>query len=112
MKRFSMDTMYFGEDEVIALTVGYPNTTLMSLTVPEVGYIMCGLLNVEMLDMLHPERKIIACRHTGISKVDDLLTSKACAVTNEARNQGILPGMTGKEIIEKMLIIKKQRKKK
>lgn len=107
MDEFSMNTFKMDREEVIAVTVGYPKTRLMSLTVPKVGYLMCGMLNVEMLDKLHAERKIIAAQFTGIDKVDDLLTAQARQVTKEAERAGIHPGMTGRQIIDIMFKIKK-----
>lgn len=109
MNELSVSTINLEKGEVFSLIVGYPKTRLMSLTVPDVGYIMCGILNPRMLDKMHPERKIIAAQFTGICKIDDLLTAKALEVTREAARLGILPGMTGRDILNIMLAIKKER---
>mgnify|MGYP001019727028 FL=1 len=37
MNEFSMNPLKLDKEEVIAVTVGYPKTRLMSLTVPKVG---------------------------------------------------------------------------
>ena len=99
----SIDALDLENGRVDVVEVRYPKTHMMSIMVAGVGYIMCGLMNIQALDGLHPEREIIAARFVGVQKTEDLLHFKAAEVTNKARKIGILPGMTGREILNRML---------
>jgi uncharacterized protein YunC (DUF1805 family) len=79
-----------------------PKTRVLTISTQK-GYIMCGVLNVPALDGLHPERKIIAARVTGVREIDDLLHAKVTEATKEAELLGVKPGMTGQEALERML---------
>ena len=92
----------------IAITVLYPKTKLMSITVPDVGYIMCGVLNVEALDGLHPEREIIAARLEGIRTIQDLLDFPVREVTIKGQKIGIKPGISGSEAVRLMFAYKQE----
>lgn len=86
----------------IGVSVKYPKTTLLSITTA-VGYIMCGVLNIDALDVLHDDRQIIAARVTGVKEIEDLLGARVSEATKKAKEIGIEPGMTGKEALEKMV---------
>ncbi|MBS4023208.1 MAG: DUF1805 domain-containing protein [Dethiobacter sp.] len=88
---------------VVGIEVTFPKTKLLSLVVPNIGYIMCGVLNTEALDLLHPEREIIAARLTGVRTLPDLLTSEIKEATDKACSIGIKPGMSGEEALNKMI---------
>ena len=87
----------------IGVEINYPKTRLLSIMVPGIGYIMCGVLNIEALDGLHGEREIIAARITGVRNFSDLLNSEIKELTKEAYKIGIRCGMTGEKALEKML---------
>ncbi|MFZ5946181.1 MAG: YunC family protein [Bacillota bacterium] len=88
---------------IVGIQVSYPKTTLLSLIVPNVGYVMCGVLNIEALDFLHGDREIIACRTTGVKTLEDVLHSKVQEITKKAFEIGIEKGMNGKEALMKMI---------
>lgn len=88
----------------IGIEINYPKTKLISITIPNVGYIMCGVLNTEILDELHSERKIIAANILGVKEFKDLLNGKINGFTKEASNIGITKGMTGKDALERMIL--------
>jgi len=88
---------------VIGVEVNYPKTKLLSIMAPGVGYIMCGVLNINAMDILHGEREIIAARVTGVKNFSDLLAAEVKEVTRKAAEIGIKPGMTGQTALEKML---------
>jgi|GEM_PF-69758 len=98
----SIQPVFLEKGCAIGLRVDYPLTTLISLTVPGVGYIMCGLLHTQALDELHPERKIIAARITGVNNIEDLLASQVQEATQKAVAIGIKQGMTGREVLNLM----------
>lgn len=84
------------------ISVTLPQTTVLVITT-QYGYLMCGLIDVERLDRLHPEREVVAARVTGVRKIQDLLTAKVDALSRAAAARGISLGMTGKEAIAMML---------
>lgn len=91
----------------IGIEINYPKTKLISITIPDVGYIMCGVLNTKILDDLHSEKKIIAANILGVKEFKDLLNGKISGFTREASNIGITKGMTGKDALERMILYRK-----
>jgi len=89
----------------IGIAIDYPKTRLLSITVPDVGYIMCGILNTKILDDLHSERKVIAASLVGVRDFHDLLNAEILDLTKEASNIGITKGMKGKDALEKMFLL-------
>ena len=88
---------------VLGIEIDYPKTKLLSITVSNIGYIMCGILDVKILDALHPERKIIPAKIPGASNLMDLLSLQITEITKTAAKIGIKIGMTGEEAINRML---------
>jgi uncharacterized protein YunC (DUF1805 family) len=86
----------------IAIEVKLPKTTLLVVTTDK-GYIMCGALDVGLLNERLRERNIIAARATGVRTIQELLDAPLESVTYTAEDLGILPGMTGREAILKMM---------
>ena len=84
------------------MTVHLPKTTLLTIS-NERGYIMCGALDVELLNQKLADRKIIAGRAVGVRTIDDLLKAPLESVTYEAQACGIEEGMTGEEALLKMI---------
>lgn len=93
------------------ISIQYPKCKLLSLTVQDVGFIMCGVLGPENLDAAHLERKIIAAKIEGEPilkgmknpiEFRDLLEGKITGLTVGAEEIGIKKGMTGEEAINKM----------
>ena len=64
---------------------------------------MCGALDVGLLNQKLADRKIIAGRAVGVRTIDDLLKAPLESVTYEAREFGIVEGMTGEEALLKMI---------
>ena len=84
------------------MTVHLPKTTLLTIS-NEIGYIMCGALDVGLLNQKLADRKIIAGRAVGVRTIDDLLKAPLESVTYEAENCGITKGMIGEEALLKMI---------
>ncbi|OPG17546.1 YunC family protein [Ferroacidibacillus organovorans] len=82
----------------IAVTVDLPKTRLVTIQ-NEVGYIMCGALDVELLNTKLNDRKILAGRAVGVRTVEDLLSAPLEAVTDHARTIGVTPGMKGEDAL-------------
>ncbi|CAM3063602.1 DUF1805 domain-containing protein [Filibacter tadaridae] len=85
-----------------AVTVRLPKTTLLTIS-NEVGYIMCGALDVELLNMKLSDRLIIAGRAVGVKTIDQLLNAPLESITLEAEKLGIEKGMIGREALLKMV---------
>ncbi len=85
----------------VATTVTLPKTQLVMVST-EIGYIMCGALDIALLNTRLHNRRIIAGRAVGVKTVDELLTAPLESVTDEARAIGVTTGMLGKDAIRIM----------
>jgi uncharacterized protein YunC (DUF1805 family) len=86
----------------LAISVALPKTNLLVVT-SDKGYIMCGALDVGLLNEKLSDRGIIAGRAVGVKTIDQLLNAPLESVTIEAENLGILPGTAGRDALLKML---------
>jgi uncharacterized protein YunC (DUF1805 family) len=85
-----------------AVSVKLPKTNFLSVS-SEKGYIMCGALDVALLNEKLSDRKIIAGRAVGVRSIEQLLEAPLESVTLEAEALGITAGMKGKDALLKML---------
>ncbi|TCP19131.1 uncharacterized protein YunC (DUF1805 family) [Scopulibacillus darangshiensis] len=85
-----------------AVTVKLPKTNLMAVF-NDKGYIMCGALDVALLNDKLADRKIIAGRATGVRTIEQLLEAPLESVTVEAETLGIHKGTTGRDALLKMI---------
>jgi len=97
-----VEPIQIGSVTVIGVEVKLPKTTLLAVTT-ERGYIMCGALDVGLLNDRLKDRNIIAGRAVGVKTLTELLEAPLEYVTHEADAMGIHPGMTGKDAILKMV---------
>src|SRR5690242_11089290 len=86
----------------VGIEVKLPKTTLLMIT-GDKGYIMCGALDIQLLNHSLKARQIIAGRALGVRSLEQLLEAPLESVTYEAENLGILPGMSGRDALLKML---------
>ena len=84
-----------------AITVRLPKTTLLTVS-NEIGYIMCGALDVGLLNNVLADRKIVAGRAVGVKTIEELLKAPLESITVEAEQYGIQVGMTGTEALIRM----------
>ena len=75
----------------LAVTVLLPKTTLLTVS-SDKGYIMCGALDVDLLNAKLKDRKIIAGRAVGVRTIEQLLNAPLESVTLEAEELGITKG--------------------
>ena len=108
----NIEVIELKKGSVQGISIQYPKCKLLSITVPDVGFIMCGVLGPENLDAAHLDRKIIAAKIEGEPILEgeknptnfiDLLNGKITGLTVGAAEIGIKKGMTGEEAINKML---------
>lgn len=86
----------------VATTVLLPKTTLLVVS-NDNGYIMCGALDVGLLNEKLADRKVIAGRAVGVKTIEQLLNAPLESVTYEAEAKGISAGMIGKDALVKMV---------
>lgn len=86
----------------VGISVQLPRTHLQILSTPA-GYIMCGALDVALLDRVLGARRIVAGRALGVRTLDDLLREPLESVTDAAWALGLRPGMPGKDALELLL---------
>lgn len=97
----NMKPIHIDGQTVTGIEVRLPKTTLLAITT-DVGYIMCGALDVQLLNDKLAERKIVAGRAMGVRTLDDLLNAPLQMVTKEAEQRGIHKGMIGRDALLKM----------
>ncbi|MDR0270975.1 DUF1805 domain-containing protein [Paenibacillus sp.] len=98
----TMEPIWVGGQSLVGVEVKLPKTTLLTISTSR-GYIMCGALDIGLLNDRLGDRKIIAGRAVGVKTLKELLESPLESVTTEAAALGILPGMPGHEALLKML---------
>ncbi|HLR03690.1 MAG TPA: DUF1805 domain-containing protein [Virgibacillus sp.] len=84
-----------------AIRVELPKTNLLMIT-NEVGYIMCGALDVDVLDDALKDRHVIAGRAVGVKTIDDLLYAPLEKVTAASKTHGWETGMSGIDALLKI----------
>ena len=89
-----------------AIQVALPKTNLVMVTT-EIGYIMCGALDVQLLNEKLADREIIAGRAVGVKTIEQLLYAPLESVTHKAKEFGIVKGMLGREAVKRMIEVEK-----
>ena len=85
----------------LSVSVKLPKTNLLVVT-SEHGYIMCGALDVALLNEKLKDRNIIAGRAVGVKTIEELLNAPLESITYGAEKVGITKGMIGREALLKM----------
>ena len=85
-----------------AVTVLLPKTTLL-VVMNNKGYIMCGALDVALLNERLRDRQIIAGRAVGVKTIEELLNAPLESITIEAERLGIQKGMIGRDALLRMI---------
>lgn len=93
--------IHFPEGTAIAVTVRLPKTTLLAVTTDK-GYIMCGALDVGLLNEKLASREIWAGRAVGVRTIEELLDAPLESVTITAEKAGIVAGTIGRDAIRQM----------
>jgi len=98
----TLEPIQVGAHTVLGCEVKLPQTTLLTINTSK-GYIMCGALDVGLLNERLRDRGIIAARAVGVRTLSELLAAPLESVTIEAEKLGIVPGMTGSEALLRMM---------
>ncbi|AIQ28612.1 MULTISPECIES: YunC family protein [Paenibacillus] len=94
----TLEPVQVGDYVLVGVEVKLPKTTLLSISTSR-GYIMCGALDIGLLNNTLSDRQIIAARAVGVRTLPQLLAAPLESVTIEAEKLGIVPGMTGAEAL-------------
>ncbi|MGM0882664.1 MAG: YunC family protein [Bacillota bacterium] len=102
MMRMVPFTLENGET-VLGVEVKLPKTTLLAIMTDK-GYIMCGALDVSLLNERLKDREIIAGRAVGVRTLEELMEAPLESVTTTAETLGVVVGMKGSEALRLMLL--------
>ncbi|WP_018921862.1 YunC family protein [Salsuginibacillus kocurii] len=97
----SLKPVHIEDYTFMATTVELPGTKLMTVS-GDTGYIMCGALDVQLLNEKLAHRQIVAARALGVRSIDELIHAPLSDVTLEASKKGVQPGMSGKDALLRM----------
>jgi len=89
-------------ETVLGVEVKLPKTTLLAIMTDK-GYIMCGALDVALLNERLKDREIIAGRAVGVRTLEELMEAPLESVTLTAEKLGIVTGMKGSDALRLML---------
>ncbi|REK69300.1 YunC family protein [Paenibacillus paeoniae] len=89
-------------ETVLGVEVKLPKTTLLSLSTDR-GYIMCGALDVSLLNERLRDREIIAGRAVGVRTLEELFEAPLESITHKAELLGVTVGMKGSEALRLMV---------
>ncbi|WP_080844216.1 YunC family protein [Cytobacillus gottheilii] len=98
----NLSPIEIGGHTFLSVSVELPKTNLLVVT-NDKGYIMCGALDVALLNEKLKDRKVIAGRAVGVKTIEQLIDAPLESVTYEAENLGIKKGMTGRDALLKMI---------
>jgi len=98
MRPFTLDN----GSTVLGVEVKLPKTTLLAIATDK-GYIMCGALDVALLNDRLKDREIVAGRAVGVRTLQELMDAPLESVTTAAESLGITTGMKGADALQYML---------
>ncbi|MGG3888099.1 YunC family protein [Metabacillus fastidiosus] len=98
----TMTPIIIEDKQFTAITIALPKTNFMAVT-NDKGYIMCGALDVRLLNERLKERGIIAGRAVGVRTIEQLLEAPLESVTYGAQELGITVGTKGRDALLKMV---------
>ncbi|ADG05255.1 YunC family protein [Kyrpidia tusciae] len=97
-----VEPLTFDEGTAIAVQIALPKTNLLAVATAT-GYIMCGALDVSLLNTRLRNREIIAGRAVGVRTLEELLAAPLEQVTDAAAAVGWHPGIRGRTAIALLL---------
>ncbi|EMA6342326.1 DUF1805 domain-containing protein [Bacillus cytotoxicus] len=98
----SIEPIIIDQYTFIGVSVKLPKTNLLAI-MSDKGYIMCGALDVGLLNEKLKDRGIVAGRAVGVRTMEQLLEAPLESVTAEAEKLGITAGTIGKDALLKMI---------
>ena len=81
---------------IVGLKVDLPDSPPLVAIIGERGFVMCGFLNMEAAEKLGVRAAMVS----GVRTIDEVLDAEVKAVTSNAENDGIKPGLKGREAVK------------
>src|SRR5690625_2167225 len=95
-------TIEIDDNLFTAVHLALPKTNLLMVS-NDVGYIMCGALDVDLLNEMLADREVIAGRAVGVRTIDDLLNAPLQKITYASKELGWDVGMIGRDALSKLV---------
>ncbi|MET3683679.1 uncharacterized protein YunC (DUF1805 family) [Alkalibacillus flavidus] len=94
-----VETIWIDDQPFTYTHVELPKTNLLIIS-NDIGYIMCGALDVDLLSDQLSDRQIVAARAVGVRNRDALIHAPLQKVTTYAKEQyGWYEGMIGRHAL-------------
>lgn len=93
-----MDTVQLDGHALDAITLATPNTKILVIRAPR-GILGCGYISLETAAKVGDALAVVS----GVSNYEEMLAAPVKAVSPAAEALGIRPGMTGRDVLEKMI---------
>ena len=89
-------SLKIGEKTAVSLKVDLPDSPPLVAIIGERGFVMCGFLNIEAAEKLGVRAAMVS----GVRTIDEVLDAEVKAVTSKAENDGVKPGLKGREAVK------------
>ncbi|MCP8617742.1 YunC family protein [Salirhabdus salicampi] len=98
----SVKPLWIEDKPFTAVHVQLPKTNLLVIS-NDIGYVMCGALDIDLLNEKLADRGIVAGRAIGVRTMEDLLEASLEKVTITAKEKyGWIEGMSCREALLKL----------
>lgn len=98
MKSIFSKVILINNTEIETFVIKLKHANLILAVAPK-GFIMCGYLDLEVAEKLKDAAAVVS----GVSSIEELLVKPVVKVTPQAQKLGILPGISGKDALAKMI---------
>jgi len=86
----------FEGKRLIGVEIDLPNAPPLILIRGDEGFIMCGYLNMDVVDKID----VVAARVTGVKSVEEMLEKEISEVSKKALEKGIVKGLKVREVLK------------
>jgi uncharacterized protein YunC (DUF1805 family) len=90
--------IFIGKKVARGYSIDLPGAPLL-VAKGEKGFVMCGFLDLRSADKFNAAAAVVR----GVKTLDELLSKPVTDVSAAALLQGVKPGMTGRDALEKFL---------
>jgi uncharacterized protein YunC (DUF1805 family) len=94
---FEIDKFEFNGKSFQGIKSTIPNGPPLILIKGEKGFVMCGYLNLEVVERLGLAASIVS----GVSSFEDVLKAEIKLSTSKAKDLGVKPGLIVRDVIAK-----------
>ena len=93
----SMESIRFGQTELEAYRIPNVNATILLVKAPH-GALGCGYFDVNTANKCGDVMAVVR----GVASFDDMMNAEVQEVSEKAAELGVIPGISGREALEKM----------